>query len=285
MVYIRYNYLSSDHTENDIGLKLFERNKHPEYKKSLSMTLIIVCLLVSAMLLTGCGGKNNVQSSTAEKPAETVTNQEQEKEEEENTAEENEQMETSSSETSAPQEVPQLTVVTGDTAKDDHPAEETFDENYSGLTPAEVVEVFNRNAPSDINNNIHLRMEYPGRYPDDHTDSASPGGIREDRDEKGIDLVMWVDGLSRDVFLISMGDEDALNDYLLFLTDAKEVQTQYQKRISEYFSDISLRLRVIDDTESDGTIAVIEDGKIVYDTADAEELRYYLDLRDMVQGG
>ena len=280
MVYIRYYYLSSDQTKNDIGLKLFERIKHPEKKKSLSMTLIIASLLVSAVLLTGCGGKNKAQSSTVDKPVETVTTQEQE-----NTVEEFESTETSPSETTEPQEVPQLTVVTGDTAKDAHPEEEQCDENYSGLTPAEVVEVFNRNAPADINNNIHLRMEYPGRYPDDHTDSASPGGIREDRDEKGIDLVMWVDGLSRDVFLISMGDEDALNDYLLFLTDAKEVQTQYQKRISEYFSDISLRLRVIDDTESDGTIAVIEDGKIVYDTADAEELRYYLDLRDMVQGG
>ena len=253
------------------------------YMNTKRMQMILAVLLISVMMLCACGQKNTppAENSPAAEASPAVQSGEA-------TAPE----ETASTESPAPsptnsQEPPQLSVVSGDSQETDKSGSDGQKEeldSYEGLTPEEVVEIFNTRASGDINESIHMRMEYPGRFPDDHTDSKTPGGMREDRDDKGIDLVMWVDGLSKDVFLISMGDEAALDDYLLFLNDAKKVQTEYQKRITEYFPDIKLRLRVIEDTESDGTLAVLEDGKIVYDTADAEELQQYLDIRDMLQG-
>ena len=250
-----------------------------------TINTLLAMVLICVMMLCACGQKNVPSNTATESSSEAsppVT------EEPITNSESIPKMEAEESSVPVPentQEVPSLTVVTGDSQEPADAGMVPEDVSYEGLSPAEVVEIFNSKASADINESIHMRMEFPGRYPDDHTDSKTQGGMREDRDDKGIDLVMWVDGLSKDVFLISMGDEEALDDYLLFLSDAKRVQTEYQKRISEYFPDITLRLRVIEDTESDGTLAVIEDGKIVYDTADAEELRQYLDIRDMLQGG
>ena len=124
------------------------------YMNTKRMQMILAVLLISVMMLCACGQKNTPpsESSPAAEASPAVQSGEA-------TAPE----ETASTESPVPspansQEPPQLSVVSGDSQETDKSGSDGQEEkldSYEGLTPEEVVGIFNTRASGDINESIH----------------------------------------------------------------------------------------------------------------------------------